>query len=605
MFRWALFVCVLVLTPCARTIAQSAPKAPGPVGTWEIKGADMGGTQWTGAMVLTMADKGAIVGHIDWSGSGGKYDGASGREHVRATYDSATRALKVKGERLERANKIGLGAYSAELSEDGARLEKGKWSDEDTTGKWAAKRTETGAKAPASVVAEKTGFVEHVYTGPNGGKFKYVVFIPHDYKKDGDKTYPVILFLHGVGENGTDGWAPTKVGIGPMVQANEKTFPFIVAFPQSRSDKLGNANEQKRAAAILDEVLKSYKGDPKRVYVTGLSAGGASTWDMAVAYPDRWAAIAPVCCAGSVPEEAARIKHIPCWCFHGAKDQAAPIKLSRMMIKALEAAGGKPRFTIDPEGAHTVEYFDSVYKNQDLYKWLLTCALPASSAAQGPDGEPVWEVFISAKKDRLPYRMLAPAHYDPKQAYPLVVFLHGAGSRGNDNERQVNEVPDFFKKSGRKDSPCFIVAPQCPGKGPLIFWTETVGTGLVSALLDDFEKNHRIDPKRIYVTGVSDGGWGTFALLARHPTRFAAGAPLCGGGDVNDAPKYAQVPIWVFHGAKDNVEPVKSSRDLVAALRKAGGNPKYTEYPNADHNIWDRAYGNPKLYEWLFAQKRD
>ncbi len=197
-------------------------------------------------------------------------------------------------------------------------------------------------------------------------------------------------------------------------------------------------------------------------------------------------------------------------------------------------------------------------------------------------------------------------NYDPEQKYPLLVFLHGAGERGSDNESQLTTgLPHLITKDNRESYPCFIVAPQCPGKKPLEFWRETVETGIVMDVIELVENKYSIDPRRIYVTGLSDGGWGTFALLAQYPDKFAAAAPLCGGGAPRKASKYVDVPIWIFHGAKDDVEPVKSSRNLVEALKDAGGSPKYTEYPNAGHFIWDRVYQNPKLLEWLFAQQQD
>jgi pimeloyl-ACP methyl ester carboxylesterase len=360
---------VWVLLACARADDPPGPKKPGPAGTWTIKGTDMDETEWTGKLVLRR-DKGALVGYINWSARGGKADGASGREYVRATYDPKTRLLKMTGERLQDANMIALGTYQAELSEDGSRLEKGGWSDAGS-GKWtAARRTRKPAPPDAPV---ETGFVERTYTGPRGGEFKYVVFVPHGYKKGGDKTYPVIVFLHGFGEGGTDGWAPTKYGIGPAIEDNEKKFPFLVVFPQARSGWYTGAADERRAVAILDDVLKSYRGDPKRVYLTGWSLGGLGAWDLAVAYPERWAAVVPVCPGAATPDtsEAAKAKDIPFWLFHGEQDDAAPIKNSRRIVKALEAAGGTARFDIDPDAGHTYDYVNGVYANEDLYKWLL------------------------------------------------------------------------------------------------------------------------------------------------------------------------------------------------------------------------------------------
>jgi predicted peptidase len=230
----------------------------------------------------------------------------------------------------------------------------------------------------------------------------------------------------------------------------------------------------------------------------------------------------------------------------------------------------------------------------------LAALRPAAALTQKATFEK--KVFRGAKGEKFPYRLLTPEGYDPKQLYPLVVYLHGAGSRGSDNERQLaGPVREFASPENRKKHPGFILAPQCPAD---THWAAFIRHGTVDALLADLPKKYSIDVKRVYVIGQSDGGWGVWQLLALNPKRYAAAIPICGWGDPADAAKMAKVPIWVFHGAKDNVEPVKSSRDMVAALTKAGGTPRYTEYKDAGHAIWDRVYTDGKVLDWLFDQKR-
>jgi predicted peptidase len=228
--------------------------------------------------------------------------------------------------------------------------------------------------------------------------------------------------------------------------------------------------------------------------------------------------------------------------------------------------------------------------------------------------------FTGASGKELLYRLLKPEGYDSAgtTAYPLVIFLHGAGERGNDNELQLAEgVKEFAKPKMRKKHPCFVIAPQCPlnkswGKiekpgGHLALMRAkepTESTGLVIELMDALPKEFRIDPKRIYVTGLSMGGFGTWDLLARYPDRFAAAVPICGGGMEETAPSFARVPIWVFHGAIDPDVEVELSRRMVEALRKAGGKPGFTEYPDVGHECWEQTYRNPDVQDWLFAQKK-
>src|SRR5262249_8285139 len=211
------------------------------------------------------------------------------------------------------------------------------------------------------------GFIDKVYKDAEGNEAKYAVFIPHDYK--GDKTYPVILFLHGGGESGTDGKKPLRAYLGPAIKKQEKTFPFIVIWPQSQKGTFrGDSPDAKRALAILDEVMKEYKVDPKRQILAGGSLGGYGTWSISQHYLERWAAIVPICVGGD-PNRAAKIKDIPCWCCHGALDKGVPVENSRKMIAALKEAGGTPKYTEYADLGHDIG--NQVWGTAELYEWLL------------------------------------------------------------------------------------------------------------------------------------------------------------------------------------------------------------------------------------------
>ena len=219
-----------------------------------------------------------------------------------------------------------------------------------------------------AVSAEKTGFVKRVYKNADGHESPYEVFVPHDY--DGTKEVPVILFLHGSGETKGDksGKMPVEVGLGPAIKKREKTFPFLVVIPQSEKRTWrSESDDGKRALAMLDEVSKEFKADAKRIYLTGLSMGGMGTWSMAMAHPDKWAAIAPVCGRGDLMQ-AEKIKDIPCWCFHGDKDTAVNVSASRDMIAAIKKAGGEPKYTEYAGVGHNS--WDQAYGTDELYTWL-------------------------------------------------------------------------------------------------------------------------------------------------------------------------------------------------------------------------------------------
>jgi len=179
----------------------------------------------------------------------------------------------------------------------------------------------------------------------------------------------LILFLHGLGESGSDGRLQAQVGLGPALKRQEKKFPFIAVFPQSQKKSWQAANpDAQRALSILAEVEKEYRVDPKRIYLTGLSMGGFGTWSLAAAHPDRWAAIAPICGGGN-PKNAEKIKDIPCWCFHGAADKTVSAENSRTMINAIKAAGGHPKYTEYPGVGHNS--WDKAYATPELYQWFL------------------------------------------------------------------------------------------------------------------------------------------------------------------------------------------------------------------------------------------
>ncbi len=227
-------------------------------------------------------------------------------------------------------------------------------------------------------------------------------------------------------------------------------------------------------------------------------------------------------------------------------------------------------------------------------------ALPKAKIVRSP-----WEkkTYTNAIGQKMPYRLLPPEDPEPQKAYPLIVFMDGIGSRGTDNEKQLGNASLLTVKKNRQKFPCFVVAPQCPGGKDFPFWNQGVHSGLAMGVIEEVEKSYRIDPARIYVTGLSDGGYGVYFLLNLYPEVFAAAVPIAvwTAGAIPPA-KIAHVPLWAFQGEKDSA---KWTREMVAALKKAGGEPKYTEYPNAGHGIWGRAYGEPELFEWLFAQKNE
>jgi predicted peptidase len=223
---------------------------------------------------------------------------------------------------------------------------------------------------------------------------------------------------------------------------------------------------------------------------------------------------------------------------------------------------------------------------------------------------------FSGSAMELPYRLLQPRQIEAGKKYPLVVFLHGAGERGMDNEIQlVHGMKDFSSDAVMEKYPAFVIAPQCPAerKWVEVDWTleshtmpeePSLPLAATFELMEALQKEFPIDPARIYITGLSMGGYGTWDALARKPNTFAAAAPICGGGDPATAGRFKHVPVWAFHGDQDTAVKPHRSREMIAALKAAGGEPKYTEYAGVAHNSWAQTYADPALYEWLFAQRR-
>jgi predicted peptidase len=212
----------------------------------------------------------------------------------------------------------------------------------------------------------KAGFHDRVYKDGDGKEANYAIFVPRG--PSSSSPAPTILFLHGSGETGTDGVKQVRIGLGWYVRAHEDTFPFLVIFPQSQKRTWrADSDDGQRALAILAQVQKEFATDPKRSYLTGLSMGGYGTWSMAEKYPDKWAAIVPICGGGN-PKDAERIKDIPCWCFHGADDPSVKVEKSREMIEALKAAGGHPKYTEFPGVKH--QSWDKAYATEGLFTWL-------------------------------------------------------------------------------------------------------------------------------------------------------------------------------------------------------------------------------------------
>lgn len=239
-------------------------------------------------------------------------------------------------------------------------------------------------------------------------------------------------------------------------------------------------------------------------------------------------------------------------------------------------------------------------------------ALPSPALQTERTNSFVERSHANARGDKMPYLLFLPPGYNKREQYPLVLWLHGGGSRGDDLKVLLaygeQHGPGFLARADNQAKfPSLIIAPQCPANR---FWDNPESAQpntemkLVLEILDRVQAEYSVDKNRLYVMGMSLGGYGTWGMIARRPGMFAAAVPICGGGNTANAAAMKQTAIWAFHGDEDEMVSVKESQRMIAAIKNAGGNPRYTEYKGVGHNSWVRAFAEPELLSWMFRQKR-
>ena len=251
-----------------------------------------------------------------------------------------------------------------------------------------------------------------------------------------------------------------------------------------------------------------------------------------------------------------------------------------------------------------------------LASFLIGSTGTSISLAQDKDKKSPFEADVHhGPGSTLPYRLLKPETIEKGQKYPLVLFLHGFGERGTDNEKQLAAVAAAFTKKGiREKYPAFVVAPQAPASWishpvfdkPIAMPAKTTTTMLMTHdLVGSLEKKHPIDPNRLYLMGYSNGACAVWELVERYPKTWAAAAPMAGAGDPKHVAAASHLAIWAFHGDKDTTIPIARMQELMSALDAAKGHPLWTIYSGGNHGDarW-KAFGDPSLIPWMFAQHR-
>ncbi len=256
---------------------------------------------------------------------------------------------------------------------------------------------------------------------------------------------------------------------------------------------------------------------------------------------------------------------------------------------------------------------------------LLICVLclAAVSTTKAQNLDRYEEQIYVDGSDTLLYRIAYPENFNPKKRYPVILFLHGAGERGNDNQKQLTHGGELLVSDAvRKDYPAIVVFPQCPNSE---MWTARTkrrdeakrewkfrfpldntpptSARLVNSLMDSLISQRYVNDRRVYIMGISMGGIGTLDFLYRWKDKYAAAVVICGGHNPDGAVEYSDTPIWFFHGAKDDVVPPHYSQEVYDIVKSGNRATRYTLYPEANHNSWDPALGEEDLLKWTFKQR--
>jgi predicted peptidase len=231
---------------------------------------------------------------------------------------------------------------------------------------------------------------------------------------------------------------------------------------------------------------------------------------------------------------------------------------------------------------------------KNLFLFLIIfCVWPLSLYSQ----KLAMKMKVPSQEDSLQYLMYLPEDYnEPDSPWPILIFLHGSGECGTDIELVKKNGPPMLIEQGEV-FPFMVASPQCP-------FNERWSVPMLEEFLNTILRKYKIDTSRVYLTGLSMGGEGTWNWSKASPERFAAIAPVCGWTDTTGINGIREIPVWVFHGAKDNVVPIWESQKMVDALKEMGSGVRFTVYPEADHDAWTETYENPEFYEWLLMQHR-
>ncbi|GEM_PF-142827 len=519
---------------------------------------------------------------------------------------------------------------------------------------------ELGAESQRQDGVPKGEVTKHVWqsTTFEGTTREYYVYVPQQY--DGTQPACLMVFQDGhayVDEDGLlrvpmvfdnlihSGDLPVTVCVfinpGHKAEtqpenhwrANNRSFEY-----DSLGDQYAKFVQEELVPHIVDEMRLNVSTDPEDRAICGASSGGICAFTVAWTHPEwfgkvlshigsftniRGGHVYPAIIRKTAP------KPIRVFLQDGENDldnEHGNWWLSNLQMKAALNFKNYDHKFVAGQGKHSPKHGGAILP--DSLRWLWRDHV--AGGQNRPEGEEPVDA-TSAYEDQtiqytggefsdetFHYRLLRPATIDPNKTYPLVVFLHGAGERGDDNASQLKYFPQqMAQPRWRERFPCFVLAPQCrkDAKWVEVDWSQPESHStpddpgdqmkVVQQILKKTMAEEKVDAKRVYLTGLSMGGYGTWDLAVRHTDMFAAAAPICGGADNSAVGKLKDMPVWVAHGAADTAVPVERSRLAVAALRAAGGKPIYVEMPGVPHDSWTPSYSdNDGLVPWMFRQRK-
>ena len=508
----------------------------------------------------------------------------------------------------------------------------------------------------------------------DGYTLPYRLYVP-EYPEAG-RVYPMVVFLHGGGERGCDNVSHILANDGAAVWVRDQMEgtgeACLVLAAQCPAKGPGWLEPALLTLAdAINAIMENYPVDPNRIYLTGMSMGGGGCWRMNYMFPDLFAAVVPICSACGLDEAGKEIDPDainaaaeafagkPLWVFHAADDVVVPPETSRSLVRALEAKG-KQRgvdffYTEYPaECGYNHGSWNPAYEWSLMRQWLFRQTTAPAFMPGPPEGaeppfpmeemEKMMRLEQQKKDDRkvwlskfrtgscdspdvsVPYRL-----YIPDQAtegMPLVVVLHGIGGCGCDNIGQITDNDGIIDWVKAQESglipPCYILAPQCPQPIPNNMW-ELPYLTLVGKEISTLIKDYAIDSSRVYLTGLSLGGYGSWNLNRMFPNLFAAVVTCCpaclvgamGSARIDTeaisdcAPALVPKPLWMFHSMDDMAVPVEITKRMAATLREAGKAEGeefhvtlYPEELHYNHGCWEPAYKNAEMLSWLFRQRK-